>query len=200
MSQSLYLSTKKYNHNLKVQSYFIWWDSEFRTLSTGNSISVALRKLFQGGRRGSWAIYKFTTKRAGSLNIKDQVSRNFYVWENASLWPHWIYSFHMHLSYLDQSCFLFTLLPAFPQLLSNHCGGWQQPLDHSIGSPHSHLEARNRWWLWRFFFTNMVGDIFILHTETKENREFFLSEPYKKYIGVVKQPFFQIVRTSGTEM
>ena len=27
MSQSLYLSTKKYSHNLKVQGYFIWWDS-----------------------------------------------------------------------------------------------------------------------------------------------------------------------------
>ena len=33
---------------------------------------------------------------------KDQVSRNlaFYVWEDASLWAHWINSFHMHLSYL----------------------------------------------------------------------------------------------------
>jgi len=43
-------------------------------LSSGESISVALRKLLQGGRRGSQAIYKFATKGAGSLNIKDEVS------------------------------------------------------------------------------------------------------------------------------
>ena len=46
----------------------------FKTLSPGDSISVALRKLLQGGRRGSQAIYKFATKGAGSLNIKDEVS------------------------------------------------------------------------------------------------------------------------------
>ena len=46
----------------------------FRTLSPGDSLSVALRKLLQGGRRGSQAIYKFATKGAGNLNIKDEVS------------------------------------------------------------------------------------------------------------------------------
>ena len=45
----------------------------FRTPSQGDSISVALRKLLQGGWRGSQAIYKFATKGAGSLDIKDQV-------------------------------------------------------------------------------------------------------------------------------
>ena len=45
-----------------------------RTPGPGDSISIALRKLLQGGRRGSQAIYKFATKRAGSLNIKDQLS------------------------------------------------------------------------------------------------------------------------------
>ena len=34
----------------------------FRTLSPGNSISVALRKLLQGGQRENQAIYKFATK------------------------------------------------------------------------------------------------------------------------------------------
>ena len=42
-----------------------------RTLSLEDSISVAMRKLLQGGRRGSQAIYKFVTKEAGSLNSKD---------------------------------------------------------------------------------------------------------------------------------
>ena len=46
----------------------------FRTPSLGDRISVALRKLLQGGRRGTQAIYKFATKGAGSLNIKDQIS------------------------------------------------------------------------------------------------------------------------------
>ena len=42
----------------------------FRTLSLGDAVSVALRKLFQGGGSGSQAIYKFATKGADSLNIK----------------------------------------------------------------------------------------------------------------------------------
>ena len=45
----------------------------FRTLNLGGSISVALRKLLQGGKRDHQAIYKFATKGAGTLNIKDQV-------------------------------------------------------------------------------------------------------------------------------
>ena len=56
---------------------------------------------------------------------------------------------------------LFSLLPAFPQLLSNHHGEWQHLLDQSFGSPHSHLEARNRWWLWHFLFIDLAVEIFI---------------------------------------
>ena len=48
---------------------------KFRTQNLGDSISVALRKLLPGSRRGSQATYKFATKEAGSLNIKDQGSR-----------------------------------------------------------------------------------------------------------------------------
>ena len=58
----------------------------------------------------------------------------------------------------------FTLLLAFPQLLSNHRRGRQHLLDRSFGSPHSHLDARNCWWLWHFLFINMAGDIFISHS------------------------------------
>ena len=70
----------------------------FRTPSPGNSISVVLRKLLQGSRRGSQAIQKFATK--GSQIISDIKLRNsaFWVWEDASLWAHWIHFFHMHLS------------------------------------------------------------------------------------------------------
>jgi len=45
----------------------------FRTPSLGASLSVALRKLLQGARRGSQTVYKFATKEARSLNIEDQV-------------------------------------------------------------------------------------------------------------------------------
>ena len=58
----------------------------------------------------------------------------------------------------------FTLLLAFPQLLSNHHGVGVEvtaSLDPSFGSSHSHLEDRNYWWLWHFLLINMVGDIFI---------------------------------------
>ena len=65
------LLTKKYSHNLKVELFYLM--EMFRTPSLGDSISVALRKVLQRGRRGTQALYKFATKGAGSLNIKDQV-------------------------------------------------------------------------------------------------------------------------------
>ena len=61
------------------------------------------------------------------------------------------------LGYPANPVSLFILLLAFPEFLSN-------PLDHSYGSPHSCLGARNRWWLWNFLFIDTVGDIFISHT------------------------------------
>ena len=45
----------------------------FRTPSSGDSISGALRKLLQEGRKGSQAVCKLATKRASSLNIADQI-------------------------------------------------------------------------------------------------------------------------------
>ena len=109
--------------------------------SLGYSISVALRKLLQGSRRGRQATYKFATKTEGSLNIKDfcEVKKEkseiklrnlaLYVWEDASLWAPWIHPFPMHFSSLGSNPIsLFTLrggrwlLLAFPQFLSHHCG------------------------------------------------------------------------------
>ena len=46
-----------------------------RTGNPGDSVSVALRKLLQGGGRGSQAVCKFATEGTGCLNVKDQVSR-----------------------------------------------------------------------------------------------------------------------------
>ena len=42
----------------------------FRILSSENSVLVGLRKLLQGGGRRNQAIFKFATRRAGSLYIK----------------------------------------------------------------------------------------------------------------------------------
>ena len=53
------------------------------------------------------------------------------------------------------------LLLAFSQICSSHRCGWQHPLDHRFGSTHSHLEARDCWYLWCFLFIGMAGNIFI---------------------------------------
>ena len=127
----------------------------FRTPSPGDSISVALRKLLQGGRRGSQATYKFATKRAGSLNIKDQVSRHlaFSVWEDTSLWTQ-----NSFLSYAPQlsGANLFAWSPccfAFSQLLSNLPGGVLASTGPQFGSPH---------YIWRPAVTDGCGSSCLL--------------------------------------
>ena len=65
-----------------MESCFIWWDR----FGYGDCISLALRKLLQGGGGGdgaglgagveSQAVYKFATKVAGSLDLRGKVSRN----------------------------------------------------------------------------------------------------------------------------
>ena len=135
----------------------------FRTPSPGDSISVALRKLLQGGRRRSQVIYKFAAEGAGGLNIKKiryQVKEfSLCIWVDERLWAHWIHSFHIHLSYLGP--ILVHLASCIPSASQQSPWGVTASLDRSFGSPHSHLEARNYWWLWHFLFINMAGDIFI---------------------------------------
>ena len=43
-----------------------------RTPSRGDSISVVLRKVLPGGRRGSWAIYEFARKRTGGVELSKE--------------------------------------------------------------------------------------------------------------------------------
>ena len=141
----------------------------FTTPRLRDSISIALTKLLQRGRRGSHYIQ---VCKKGSRQSEQQRSdiqlRNlaFCVWEDASLWARCIHSFLMHFSYLGQSCFLVHLAPCIlptPQQSPEEWGEWQHPLpseewgvvwehplDRSLGSPHSQLEARYRWWLWHF--------------------------------------------------
>ena len=118
----------------------------YKTPSLGDSITVALRKLLQGGRRGCQAIYKFAAKGADSLNIKDQ----YQVKEFSILCMGRCKSLESLISFLSYApqlpganpVSLFILLLAFPQLLSNHHREWQHPLDPSFGSLHLHLEVR----------------------------------------------------------
>ena len=148
------MSTKKYNDDLKVENYLV---GMFRAPRPEDNISVALRNLLQGGRRGSQAIYKFATQAIGNLNIKDQIQvKEFSILCVGRCKP--LGSMNSFLSYAPQlsganPVSLFTLrsgpsgrwlLLAFPQLPSNHHGVWQRPLDLSFGSPHSLSEARNR--------------------------------------------------------
>ena len=63
------LEKKKKSHNPKVELFSLV--EKLKPPNLGGSISVALRKLLQGGGRWSQAIYKFATKGAGSPNIKD---------------------------------------------------------------------------------------------------------------------------------
>ena len=98
----------------------------FRTLSPGDSISIALRKLLRGGRKGRQDIYKFATKGVGSLNTKDQVEvKEFSILCMGRCKP--LGSLNSFPSYALQlpgakSCFLVHLASCIPQFLSNHCG------------------------------------------------------------------------------
>ena len=61
----------------------------FRTLSPGDSISVALRKLLQGGRMGSQATCKFAAKAAGTLKIRYGIKEfSFLCLVDTCLWAH----------------------------------------------------------------------------------------------------------------
>ena len=97
---------------------------------------------------GSQATYKFATKGACNLNIKDQISsqgiyHSMYGKMQASGLTE-LTSFQMHLSCLGADpVSLFTLrsgrwlLPEFPQFLSNHRRVWQHLLNCSFESPHN---------------------------------------------------------------
>ena len=153
----------------------------FRTPSLGDSISVALRKLLQGGRSRGVRPYITLQQREQAVwtsKIRCQV-KQFCILCMERCKP--LGPLNSLLSYATQLsgtkfCFLVHLkewqmaASCNPQLLSNHCGGWQHLLDHSLGSPHSHLETRNRWWLWHFLFIDMAGDIFIPQTSFPVSR------------------------------
>ena len=139
----------------------------FRTPSLGDSISVTLRKLLEGGR-GEVRLYTSLQQRqqaVWTLKVRYQVREYIILCMGSCKPPGSLNSFLSYASQLSGAnpVFLLTLLLALPQLLSNHHGGWRHPLSHSFGNPHSHLEVRNHWWLWHFLLIYMAGEIFISH-------------------------------------
>ena len=79
------VSAKIYSHNLEGDLVGM-----FRTLSPGDSISVALRKLLQGVRRVKSGYMKICNKgsrhseyQRSGIKLRDLA---FCVWEGASLW------------------------------------------------------------------------------------------------------------------
>ena len=153
------------SHNLKAESCFDWWKClELRARKT------ASQWLWENPKKGGGEISLYTSlqqrKQAiWTSEIRYQV-KEFSTPCMGRYKP--LGSLNSFLSYAPQlsganSVSLFTLLLAFPQLLSNHCWGWQHLLDLSLGSLLSLLEARNHWWLWHFLLVNMAGDIFISH-------------------------------------
>ena len=147
----------------------------FRTLSSENSILLGQRKLFQRDGRRNQAIFKFATRRAGGLDIKNQISSYgnlvFFIWEDATL----LSSLNQFLSCASQlsgakSCFLFHLKEWQTWQMAVSVISWKSSAVTlgdggifwiSFWSPYSHLEARNHWWLWHSLFIDLTGDIFI---------------------------------------
>ena len=130
----------------------------FRTLSPGDSISVAQRKLLQRGTRECQAIYKFATRKqvvwTSKIRCQVKVFSILCMGRCKSL-----ASLNLFLSYASQLSepILFACSPCF--LHSPSSSAVTMGLTASIRS--QFWEARNRWWLWHFLLIHMTGDIFI---------------------------------------
>ena len=164
--------TKKYSHNLKVKSYFIWWDcpQPWRQ-HLSNSEKTAPRR-----KEGESDYTPLQQREQAGWTSKSDIklrSLAFSVWEDVSLWTHWIHSFHMRLCYLGPnpaSLFFLRrgkcdkwLLLAFPHWgYGSICWIAVLGVPANPSHPIQHLEARDSWWLWHFLFIDMAGDVFIL--------------------------------------
>ena len=129
---NMYLAlTKKYSHNLKVESYFIWREClGLRVRETASQWLWEKRSKKAGGE-----VLLYT-----SLQQREQAvltSKIRYQVKEFSILCMWrckpLGSLNSFLSYVPQLSganlvSLFILLPGFSQLLSNHHGGgvWQQ--------------------------------------------------------------------------
>ena len=143
----MFLSTKRYSHNLKIKSYFIWL--ECLVLWAQETASQQLWENYSKETGGEVRLYTSLQQRESEHQRPGIKLRNLavYVLEDVSLLAHCIHSFHMHLNYLGS--ILFPCSPCFlhsPSFSAITMGVWQHSLDFNLGSSHPHLEARNCWW------------------------------------------------------
>ena len=102
--------TKKYSHHLKVESYFMWWECvglKPRRQHLSSSEKTAPRRWERESdyiqvcnkvnKQAVWTSKIIVRKEKSAIKLKNLA---FCIWEDASLWAHWIHFFHMHLSYL----------------------------------------------------------------------------------------------------
>ena len=158
LCSGLELLTKKYSHNLKVESCFIWWECLGQEAASQELWENCSKET--GGRVRLYTSLQQREQAVWASEIR-KGAKEFSILCMRRCKP--LGSLNPFLSYAPQlsgtnPVSLLTLLLAFPQLLSNHHQGWQPLLDYSLGSSHSHLEARNRWWQRHFLFIDMAGD------------------------------------------
>ena len=94
--------------NLEVESYFIWWECLETWREHPRSSEKTCSKEAGGGIRLS---LQQREQAVWTAKIRGQVKAFSSVWEDASLWAHWIHSIHMHLAYLGP--ILFPPIPCF---------------------------------------------------------------------------------------
>ena len=161
----LKLSTEKKNYNLKLQGYVLC-GGNFQDFKPGDSISSNPETTVPRTWGEEPGYTEVLQQRASSLNIKRlflirrsqifQVKEfsAFYVWEDARVWAHWNYSFHMHLSYLEPVSWVFHIL----RFLEAHPREWLQSdavrsqvffsFLSAITAQELTVEGWKCWWLW----------------------------------------------------
>ena len=96
------MSTKKYSHNLKVESYLIWWKClGLQAMGTDLSSSEKAAPRRLEGKSGCIQVCNKGSRQSehqrSGIKLRNSA---FSVWEDASLWAHQVHSFHMLLSSL----------------------------------------------------------------------------------------------------
>ena len=140
------LSTKKHSHNLKVESSFIWWEC-LGLWAPGRQHLSSSDETAPRRKEGKAGYVQVCNKRSRCSNTKDQLSTKEFtilcVGRSKPLGSLKFIPFTCTSAISGQSWFLVHLascIPPAPQ--QSPWRGWQHLLNHSLGSPQAHLEAR----------------------------------------------------------
>ena len=113
MFPTIHVLTEKYNHNMKVENYFIWWECVgFWVQETASQYLWKKCSKEQEGKSSYIQVCNKESRQSehqrSGIELKNVA---YYAWEDASLWAHRIQSFYMHLNYLGPN--LFPCSPCF---------------------------------------------------------------------------------------